>query len=218
MDVEAFDEVYNFSGKDSGFPVVKADGDTMDYWNWLISQNDIIFISFDEVGEIKNDVIAGHSFDMIGLVETVSVSRDANANNTVTVQGRDLMKLLSDDASLYFPCASVVDQGNFFDNTEGALRTTGDVGGADTQNGQQRSNAQPLRMPGPSGMVRLFREECNGFSIDFIIKVAISSLANMQVAPSEIFNSWGDRVTTFQYLIPNSDKKEQTDNQQNNNA
>ena len=216
MALDAFDEMYDFSGKESDYPVVKSDMDTMDYWLWLISANDLIFISFDDIGEIQDDNIAGNSFDMIGLIENVSISRDSNGNITVNVSGKDLMKLLQDDASLYFPCATVVDQGNFFDNTEGALRT-GDAAGVDTVNGQSRDKANndvPLRMPGPSAMVRLFREECNGFTIDYIIKVAISALANIQICPSEIFSSWGDRVTTFAYLTPAEDKNNQTEQTQ----
>ena len=209
MDSESFnDDMYRFSGKDTNYPVVKTSMDNLDYWVWLISTNDLIFISFDEIKDINDDNIAGNSFDMIGLVESVSMSRDANGNVTVNVSGRDLMKLLSDDSSLFFPTASAVNQGNFFDNTEGALQT-GDIAGVDTINGQLRYKTQqgaPLRMPGPSGMVRLFREECNGFTIDYIIKVAISALANIKICPSEIFSSWGDRVTTFAYLTPDEDK------------
>lgn len=212
MDLSSFEEMYNFSDKSSNYPVVKADIDTMDYWIWLISTNDLIFISFDDIDNIQDDGIAGNSFDMIGLVESVSLSRDSNGNITVNVSGRDLMKLLSDDSSLFFPCATVVNKGNFFDNTEGALRT-GDIAGVGTVNGQSRDKVDKkmMRMPGPSGMVRLFRQECNGFTIDYIIKVVISALANVQICPSEIFSSWGDRVTTFEYLTPSEDKNSQTD-------
>lgn len=215
MDSESFDDdMYRFSGRETNYPVVKTSIDNLDYWIWLISTNDLIFISFDEITDIDDDNIACNSFDMIGLVESVALSRDANGNVTVNVSGKDLMKLLSDDASLFFPSATVVDQGNFFDNTEGALRT-GDAAGVDTVNGKSRDKTQkdaPLRMPGPSGMVRLFRQECNGFTIDYIIKVAISALANIQICPSEIFSSWGDRITTFAYLTPEKNKNNQTDN------
>lgn len=215
MDFETFEDAYRFSGRESNYPVVKSEMESMDYWLWLISTNDLIFITFDEILDIQDDGIAGNSFDMIGLVENVSLSRDASGNVTVNVSGKDLMKLLSDDSSLFFPCATVVDQGNFFDNTEGALRT-GDMAGVGTVNGQSRDKVDKdmMRMPGPSGMVRLFREECNGFTIDYIIKVAISALANIQICPSEIFGSWGDRVTTFAYLTPAEDKNNQTDKNQ----
>ena len=206
---DGFEDMYKFSGKESEYPVVKTSMYNLDYWVWLISTNDLIFISFDEIGNIDDDNIAANAFDMIGLVESVTINRDSDGNITVNVSGKDLMKLLSDDSSLFFPSATVVDQGNFFDNTEGALRT-GDAAGVDTVNGQSRYKTQkdaPLRMPGPSGMVRLFREECNGFTIEYIIKVAISALANIQICPSEIFSSWGDRVTTFAYLTTSEDER-----------
>ena len=217
MDADAFSkDAYFLSGEESNYPVVKASIDTLDYWIWLISTNDLIFISFDEITDISDDNIACNNFDMIGLVESVSLSRDANGNTTVNVQGKDLMKLLSDDASLFFPCATVVDQGNFFDNTEGALNNTGDLGGVGTINGQSRdkvAGTDMLRMPSTSS-IRLFRQECNGFSIDYIIKVVISALANIQICPSEIFGSWGDRVTTFAYLTPAEEADATNNNQQ----
>ena len=208
FDLDAIREgLYNTSGEDNEYAVVKTPIDSLDYFNWLISPNDLIFISFDEINPktISDDNIAGNAFDMIGLVDSVSLSRDANGNTTVNVSGRDLMKLLSEDSVLFFPCATAVNQGNFFDNTEGALRT-GDLSGIATVNGKITGNDAGdevmMRMPS-TGSIRLFAQECNGFSIDYIIKVVIRSLTNMQICPSEIFSSWKDRRTKFSYLVPN---------------
>lgn len=204
-------EIYSISGNNE-YPVVKSPTDSMDYFNWLISSNDLIFLSFDEVNReyIKDSDMAMNTFDMIGLVESVSLTRDSNGNFTVNVSGKDLMKLLSDDSSIFFPNASVVDAGNFFDNTEGSLRT-GDLSGVGTVNGTVSDKANSmdsmLRMPS-TGSIRLFNEECNGFTIDYIIKVVIRELTNMQICPSELFQSWGKNRTTFSYLNPIDEKKE----------
>lgn len=181
-------------------PVVKSELSSMDYFAWLISKNDLIFISFNEVDPsmLEDDNIAGNSFDMIGLVDNVSLSKDSQGNITVNVSGKDLMKLLSDDSSIYFPNATTVNQGNFFDNVEGALRN-GDVVSVDTINGKPKDN--PMRMP-TTGSIKPFNEECNGFTIDYIIKVVIKELANMQICPSEIFSSWKERRTKFVNLTP----------------
>ena len=181
-------------------PVVKSELSSMNYFSWLISKNDLIFISFNEVdpSALEDDNIAGNSFDMIGLVDNVSLSKDSQGNITVNVSGKDLMKLLSDDSSIYFPNATTVNQGNFFDNVEGALRS-GDAAGVDTANGKTKNN--PMRMPS-TGSIKPFNEECNGFTIDYIIKVVIKELTNTQICPSEIFSSWKERRTKFVNLTP----------------
>lgn len=181
-------------------PVVKSELSSMNYFSWLISKNDLIFISFNEVDPsmLEDDNIAGNSFDMIGLVDNVSLSKDSQGNITVNVSGKDLMKLLSDDSSIYFPNATTVNQGNFFDNVEGALRS-GDAAGVDTANGKTKDN--PMRMPS-TGSIKPFNEECNGFTIDYIIKVVIKELTNTQICPSEIFSSWKERRTKFVNLTP----------------
>jgi len=190
-----------FSASDEQYPVVKSSLKTMDYFNWLISPNDLILLSFDKISEesVTDDMIGRNSFDMIGLVESVNVTRDSQGNVTVQVTGKDLMKLLTDDCSIFFPNATAVNQGNFFDNTEGALNN-GDIGGVIYVNGEIVNDDDMLRMP-CTHSIRLFMEECNGFTIDYILKVVISELANIQICPSEIFSSWFDR-TTFNYLKP----------------
>lgn len=206
------EEMYSIAGGENKYAVVKSPIDSMDYFNWLISPNDLIFISFDDIDpdSVSDDNIAGQTFDMIGLVDSVSLSRDSNGNITVNVSGKDLMKLLSDDSSIFFPNATSVNKGNFFDNTEGALRT-GDLAGVDTVNGNTAKGANGnaenmMRMPS-TGSIRLFYEECNGFTIDYIIKVVIRELTNMQICPSEIFNSWRERRTKFAYLTPKNTER-----------
>lgn len=219
MELELFSEgVYNISGNQD-YPVVKSPIDSMDYFNWLISPNDLIFISYDELPEdITNDdnIVARDgsdteqavNYDMIGLVDSVTLIRDSQGNLTVNVTGKDLMKLLSDDSSIYFPNSSVVNQGNFFDNTEGAL-VNGDVAGATTVNGAAATTGTMMRMPSARSIMA-FAQECNGFTIDYIIKVVVAELTNMQICPSEIFNAWGDRKTKFSHLTPkNKEEGEQ---------
>ena len=69
------------------------------YFNWLIQSNDLIFISFEEL-ELESES-GSKVFDMIGLVENVSVNIDASGRGSVSVSGKDLMKLITDDNSLF---------------------------------------------------------------------------------------------------------------------
>ena len=64
---------------EGGSVYAKSELDTMDYFNWLISPNDLLFISFHPLPDLVDDQLAGNSFDMIALVDSVSVSRNANS-------------------------------------------------------------------------------------------------------------------------------------------
>jgi hypothetical protein len=198
--------------KDSEY-YAKSTADSRDYFNWLIQKNDIFLISFDDMSDVsdEND-IAGNNFDMIGLVDNVSVSRDPSGNITVRVSGRDLMKLINDDSSLFFPQSVANGDGNIFENTESSNSDKGDMGVVKSSDGRVLNNRQ--RMP-VSGNIQLFTMEApNGYTIDFILKAVVSQLANMSIAPDELFNLWpADRRTKFNDLSPKpNDKPEQEKN------
>lgn len=180
----------------------KSSSDTRDYFNWLIQQNDIILLSFDEMRDVKSEKdIAGKSFDMIGLVDDVSIVRDPSGNMTVGVRGRDLMKLLTEDSSLFFPQSVANGDGNVFDNTEVSNSEKGDANVVKSEDGRILINR--LRMP-VTGSIPLFTfESANGMTIDFVIKAVVSHLANMSIAPDEVFALWPEnRRTKFNDLSP----------------
>ena len=185
----------------------KSTSDSRDYFNWLIQKNDIFLISFDDMSDVgdEND-IAGKSFDMIGLVDNVSISRDPSGNITVRISGRDLMKLINDDSSLFFPQSVANGDGNIFENTESSNSDRGDMGVVKSSDGRILNNRQ--RMP-VSGNIQLFTMEApNGYTIDFILKAVVSQLANMSIAPDELFNLWpSDRRTKFNELSPKPNDK-----------
>ena len=192
--------------KDSEY-YAKSTADSRDYFNWLIQKNDIFLISFDDMYDVgdEND-IAGKSFDMIGLVDNVSISRDPSGNITVRISGRDLMKLINDDSSLFFPQSVANGDGNIFENTESSNSDKGDMSIVKRSDGRILNNRQ--RMP-VSGNIQLFTMEApNGYTIDFILKAVVSQLANMSIAPDELFNLWpSDRRTKFNELSPKPNDK-----------
>jgi hypothetical protein len=82
------------------------------FFEKVLQENDLIFIRFEglameEAKLSKNQSfsesdIPGKVYDMIGLIDQVSTSTsDRNVN--VSVQGRDLMKVLIEDGSYFFP-------------------------------------------------------------------------------------------------------------------
>ena len=170
---------------------------SFDYFEWLIQPNDLLFISFDDMKDLTDDNLAGHTFDMIALVDSVSVSRNANGAISVDVTGRDLMKLITDDSSIFFPLGVSAGTNNVFQNTE-TVNKGGDLSSVYRYNGAESKNA----MRQINGMLNIFACEPNDFSIDFVLKTVVSHLANMQIVPSNLFTSWGDKRTTFSTLKP----------------
>lgn len=177
--------------------VSKSTTSSFDYFEWLIQPNDLLFISFDNMKDLSDDNLAGHAFDMIALVDNVSVSRNANGTILVDVSGRDLMKLITDDSSIFFPLGVSAGSNNVFQNTE-TVNKGGDLSSIYRYNGAESTNA----MRQINGMLNIFACEPNDFSVDFVLKTVVSHLANMQIVPNNLFTSWGDKRTTFSTLKP----------------
>ena len=166
------------------------------YFNWLISSNDLLFISFEELEmEKDND---NKVFDMIGLVEQVSVNQDSNGQGSVTVTGKDLMKLISDDNSLFFNTSTAWGDSQIFTNTE-SLGKQGDIRDADMKGGVYNNPINRLRRS--TNQIDVFTSPINR-SIDYIIKGVISQLANIEVVPDYVFETWGNRRTKYAEIYP----------------
>lgn len=165
------------------------------YFNWLIQSNDLIFISFEEL-ELESES-GSRVFDMIGLVENVSVNVDASGRGSVSVSGKDLMKLITDDNSLFFNTSSASGISRIFSNTESAGKQ-GDIRDADIIGGSQSGPENRLRLS--TNQIDVFALPFNR-SIDFVIKGVISQLANIEVVPDYVFTSWGDARTKFKDFL-----------------
>ena len=161
------------------------------YFNWLIQSNDLIFISFEELQIEKNT--GSRVFDMIGLVESVTVSQDANGTGRVVVSGKDLMKLISDDNSLFFNVSAANGTSKLFSNTE-SLGKQGDIREADYVSGMKATPENRLRWT--TGQLDVFAAPFNR-TINFVIKGVISQLANIEIVPDYVFDSWGDFRTKY---------------------
>lgn len=165
------------------------------YFNWLIQSNDLIFISFEEL-ELESES-GSKVFDMIGLVENVSVNVDASGRGSVSVSGKDLMKLITDDNSLFFNISSASGESRVFPNTESAGKQ-GDIRDADMIGGSKNGPENRLRLS--TNQIDVFAMPFNR-SIDFVIKGVISQLANIEVVPDYVFTSWGDARTKFRDFL-----------------
>ncbi len=166
------------------------------YFNWLIQSNDLLFISFEDLEMEKAN--GSKVFDMIGLVENVSVNQNANGQGSVTVTGKDLMKLITDDNSLFFNTSTVWGESQIFANTE-SMGKQGDIRDADMKGGTYNSPINRLRRS--TNQIDVFIAPINR-SLDFILKGVISQLANIEVVPDYVFEDWGDRRTKYAELYP----------------
>ena len=183
--------------------VAKAEFGAFNYFEWLIQHNDLLFISFHDMEDLEDDNLSGHQFDMIALVDNVTVNKNSpSANISVTVSGRDLMKLITDDASIFFPTGVAASNGRIFDNTETTIKG-GDLESVMRYKGVEKQDGTPRQL---THLLNIFAQEPNDFSIDFVIKTVVSHLSNMQIVPDDLFVSWGDKRTMFSELKPKDEQ------------
>lgn len=198
----------------SSFAEVEAN-----YFNWLISSNDLIFLSFEKLAmepdrknkDYENDkdhwgintAISGNVYDMIGLIDNVSVKTDANSGNAyVEVSGRDLMKLFIEDGSFFFNPSTTSDPSTVFVNDQ-SYGKQGDIKEADQVKNNYNDPINRLRRI--TGEIDVFANRIN-MDIGYILKGVISQLANIEVVPDYVFDSWGEDRTKFVELYPKKNK------------
>ena len=199
---------YSFDNRKSFYAKNEFDSVEGNYYNWLISNNDLLFISFEklkmetnrspEVGFIGDDdnfdiktAIADGVYDMIGLVDSVRVVTGANSSEAyVEVTGRDLMKLLIDDGSWFFNTSTVADPSSVFanNNESGDLRDVVSVSGY--------NNPPIKRMRRQGGEIDIFSNQLD-MKIAYILKGVLSQLINVEVVPGFVFQSWGEDRTKY---------------------
>lgn len=164
------------------------------FFEVLIQTNDLIFINFGDDIRMMEEDIGMRCFEMIGLVDDVSLSQNANGSGCVVVSGRDLMKLITDDNSLFFNKSTAWGGSNVFANIE-SYEKTGDILSADMIGEKFR----------PVDRLRRTTNEINIFAypnktLDYIIKGVVQKLVNIEICPEQLFMQWGDRRTKFNEL------------------
>lgn len=184
------------------------------YFNWLISSNDLLFISFEklEMEKQKNPNSKGDEdnfsiktkiseqvYDMIGLVDEVRVVSDSSgAQGYVEITGRDLMKLLIEDGSFFFNPSTTSSPSDVFQN-EQSYGKQGDIREADQMNNTYNNPINRLRRV--TGEIDIFANRIN-MDLSYILKGVISQLANVEIVPGYVFDSWGEERTTYIELQP----------------
>lgn len=210
---------YNFGAKGEYYAKSSFDDLEANYFNWLISSNDILFLAFEKLDmELKRNewafgdednfdirtAIAEGVYDMIALVDEVKVVTNAQTSDAyVEITGRDLMKLLIEDGSFFFNPSTTSDPSQVFMN-EQSYAKQGDIKEADQMNNTYNNPINRLRRV--TGEIDIFANRIN-MDIGYILKGVISQLANVEVVPGYVFDYWGDQRTKYIELEPT--KKEQ---------
>ncbi len=164
------------------------------FFNLTLSENDLVFIKMEKLsiddesrlkfstadGKINPATIPGQVFDMIGLVDEVSLST-APSNVTVNVSGRDLMKVFIEDNSFFFPEQFAL---NIFTNENSIL----------TKRNRYELEAQSL-----AGAGYTFK------TIQTILKFIFNKYSNMGMVPNSAFNGYGASVNKAKYQLNTSE-------------
>ena len=162
-----------------------------DWFNTLFNINDLFLIKlYDGSGDDDGENISDIDFDMIGLVDGINVSVDANGNAEVALNGSDLMKLIKNDGSYFFNIAATnsVKTDLFNNPTE---ITSGDVQDIDADKVAYGNPFKRLRLP--MGQMNIFMNR--NLDIATIILGAMNILSNIKIAPDALFDIWGDKRT-----------------------
>jgi hypothetical protein len=120
-------------------------------------------------------------WDMIGLVDSNTQSFSASPSLSVTVTGRDLMKVLIDDQEKFFPLEYAgVDIYGMFNNLK---------------NDTIKKNRAQRRLDGELSAINVFVDN----TIEECLVFIFSQLSHVEIAPDSVFRSWGDSRSVYKY-------------------
>ena len=184
------------------------------FLNTVVSSNDIVFISFDRLSfneettkanfdgpyrvNLNKQDIPNNVFDMIGLVDVCDKSYQAGSVDvSISISGRDLMKLLIDDGTFWFYNSySNPNDGGVFNNISDSK--TGDGVNARTEEGTVPDERVTNRMFA-TAWIEAFAIPDPKKIID-VLEIMIATLSNIRVCDDDLFSSYGDRRTKYRTL------------------
>ena len=158
------------------------------FFDRTISTNDIVFMTFDDeiFDKFESDLfvpsakLAGLSFDFIGLVDECDANTGVSSATT-TISCRDLMKLLIDDGTFFFPNSINENQSSNVFFNESDLK-----------------NSREFRRLKVLGFLTGLYDRTK-YDLPYLLNFLFSALANIQVCPDSVFNSFKDK-TTYTYI------------------
>jgi hypothetical protein len=156
------------------------------FFHNVIQQNDLIFISFEDLAFEENPFRSDLSvpfkglnqkiWDLIGLVDNneISISKDGQNEVSINISGRDLTKLIIEDGSYFWATEFGLD---------GTIRFAGN-----------RDNRIAKRIEA-KGFINSF--SIANKSIEDSLRFIIGQLANTGLVPNDVFSNYGNRRSTI---------------------
>lgn len=156
------------------------------YLNTVLAENDLVYIKLGKLSGEKDDdhhhstIEPAHKiWDMIGLIDKVSNQVNINSTTT-TIQGRDLIKLLIEDGSIFF--SSQFLQNIFVDpNTLLARRN--------------------LFTKIEQSLIYNF---ASFKSVGLLLQYVVNKYSNIGIIPNSAFHSYGDSLMKEKYDLKKS--------------
>lgn len=164
--------------------------------------NDIVFIKFErlkvETNQFVNDLyvdpaaLNNEVFDLIGLIDSIDVQTDSG-NITNSISGRDLMKLIIDDGTFFFPNSfSDPDaQKGVFQNID---ESKGD--GVSAFNNLIRTEGGSAGRFIETGLIMPFFIP-SARTVGNIASLLVKTLSNIEICPDSLFDYYGDKRTMY---------------------
>lgn len=152
----------------------------------VLQENDLIYIKFERLLNEKEEDgyvnVVGNIWDMIGLIDSVSTSTastDRSSDINISVQGRDLMKVLVEDGSYFFE--EQFAQQTFIDpnsvlSKRNIIESIGDT-----------NKRYPISYT--------FK------TIESVLKFIFNKFSNLGLFPDSVLSQYGDRAIKSKYII-----------------
>ena len=156
------------------------------YFNTILAENDLVYIRFEtlelDTNNTENINPANQVWDMIGLIDTIG-SNNSPSSAITSIQGRDLMKMLIEDGSIFFTSQFL---GNIFTNPNSLLA---------------KRNLFSL----------IEQEFIYAFptfqTISSLLKYVLNKYSNLGLIPNSAFLGYGSSLTLDKYNLQTSKLK-----------
>lgn len=158
------------------------------FFSNIIRENDVIFIRFETLELeaeqryfdaqsfiIDKSNISGRIYDMIGLVDTNAQGLQTESTNvSISIAGRDLIKLFLDDGTYFYN----------LENVTGQYRIAGKA--------TQKNELMGRLLDGSLYFLSLYQNN----SVEDVMKFVIQQLSTISVVPDSLFFSYGEERNT----------------------
>lgn len=192
--------------KNSGYQYFKRN---QSFFQSILQNNDLVFIRLEKIGSdiispneskdigdfnINSKELSGQTLDMIGLIDSVDKSISSKDNQiSLTIQGRDLSKLVFDDGVYFFDLEyCVADREQIIKNS--SKTKIGNRLIIDAQNTNKDTYENNIRKNVGTFMGDTSFNFDKTQSIEEWLTFIFSQLTNIDIAPDALFNGYPDKT------------------------